>query len=53
MIYRPLFITAFCLADFLVENELFQARQIIISQRLQQDRLCCGILVCASYPTLK
>jgi len=31
VIYRPLFITAFCLADFLVENELFQARQIIIS----------------------
>ncbi len=31
LIYRPLFITAFCLADFLVENELFQADQIIFS----------------------
>lgn len=30
-IYRPLFITAFCLADFLVDNDLFGAAQIIVS----------------------
>jgi len=30
-IYRPLFVTAFCLADFLTENDGFGARRIIIS----------------------
>ncbi|HMB38378.1 MAG TPA: DUF2855 family protein [Wenzhouxiangellaceae bacterium] len=30
-IYRPLFVTAFCLADFLAENDFFGARKVLIS----------------------
>lgn len=30
-IYRPLFITAFCLADFLVENDFFGAERVVVS----------------------
>lgn len=30
-IYRPLFVTAFCLADFLAENDFFGAESVVIS----------------------
>ena len=30
-IYRPLFVTAFCLADFLAENNFFEAERVLIS----------------------
>ena len=30
-IYRPLFVTAFCLADFLVENDFFGAERVLVS----------------------
>jgi len=30
-IYRPLFITAFCLADFLAENDFFGAERVVVS----------------------
>lgn len=30
-IYRPLFVTAFCLADFLAENNFFGAERVVVS----------------------
>ena len=30
-IYRPLFVTAFCLADFLAQNNFFGAEQVLVS----------------------
>lgn len=30
-IYRPLFVTAFCLADFLAENDFFGAERVVVS----------------------
>ena len=41
---RPLFMLSFLVDDFLAENEFFGAKSVLLSSRLQQDR----VRACAS-----
>ena len=36
---RPLFMLSFLVDDFLAENDFFGARRVMLSSRLQQDRV--------------
>ena len=36
---RPLFMLSFLVDDFLAENEFYGAKRVMLSSRLQQDRL--------------
>ena len=45
ILLRPLFITSFMLADFLEDNDFFGAEQVLVSERVEQDRLRHGVLL--------
>lgn len=44
MLYRPLFITSFMLADFLLDNDCFGARRLVFSSA--SSKTACGTAFC-------